>query len=142
MNDNFNAFMAQSAIQYKEVEYVASNRFLDEKGNPISWKIKILSETELDKLKNQCKKRIVDEKTRRTTIETDTDKLTDLLVENCVVYPNLNNANLQDSYKAVGAIDLAKKMLMPGEYADLALAINQAMGFKCDMGEKIKYVKN
>ena len=119
MNDNFNAFMAQSAIQYKEVEYVASNRFLDEKGNPISWKIKILSETELDKLKNQCKKRIVDEKTRRTTIETDTDKLTDLLVENCVVYPNLNNANLQDSYKAVGAIDLAKKMLMPGEYAGI-----------------------
>lgn len=33
------------------------------------------------------------------------------MIENSVIYPNLNNAQLQDSYGAVGAIDLAKKCL-------------------------------
>ena len=35
MTDNLKAFMAESAIQYKEVDYVASERFIDEKNNPI-----------------------------------------------------------------------------------------------------------
>lgn len=56
MTDNLKAFMAESAIQYKEVDYVASERFIDEKNNPIPWKLRILTETELSKLKAQCKK--------------------------------------------------------------------------------------
>ena len=31
------------------------------------------------------------------------------MIENTVIYPNLNNAELQNSYGAIGAIDLAKK---------------------------------
>ena len=121
MSDNLKAFMAESAIQYKEVDYVASERFIDEKNNPIPWKLRILTETELSKLKAQCKKRVTNPKTQQSYIETDSSKLADLMIENSVIYPNLNNAQLQDSYGAVGAIDLAKKMLIPGEYNDLIL---------------------
>ena len=35
MADNFKAFMAENAIKYNEVEYVASERFVDENGKPI-----------------------------------------------------------------------------------------------------------
>lgn len=142
MADNLKAFMAESAIRYKEAEYVVSDRFKDENGNSIAWRIKILTENEIDKLRNQCKKRVVDPKTRQSHIETDTGKLSDLMVENCVVYPNLNDATLQDSYGAIGAIELAKTMLMPGEYSDLALAINEANGFASGMADKIKRAKN
>lgn len=31
MSDNLKAFMAESAIKYKEVDYIASERFIDEK---------------------------------------------------------------------------------------------------------------
>lgn len=142
MTDNLKAFMAESAIQYKEVDYVASERFIDEKNNPIPWKLRILTETELSKLKAQCKKRLTNPKTQQSYIETDSSKLADLMIENSVIYPNLNNAQLQDSYGAVGAIDLAKKMLIPGEYNDLILAVNEANGFNSGMAEKIKRAKN
>jgi hypothetical protein len=142
MTDNLKAFMAESAIQYKEVDYVASERFIDEKNNPIPWKLRILTETELSKLKAQCKKRVTNPKTQQSYIETDSSKLADLMIENSVIYPNLNNAQLQDSYGAVGAIDLAKKMLIPGEYNDLILAVNEANGFNSGMAEKIKRAKN
>lgn len=141
MTDNLKAFMAESAIQYKEVDYVASERFIDEKNNPIPWKLRILTETELSKLKAQCKKRVTNPKTQQSYIETDSSKLADLMIENSVIYPNLNNAQLQDSYGAVGAIDLAKKMLIPGEYNDLILAVNEANGFNSGMAEKIKRAK-
>lgn len=142
MTDNLKAFMAESAIQYKEVDYIASERFIDEKNNPIPWKLRILTETELSKLKAQCKKRVTNPKTQQSYIETDSSKLADLMIENSVIYPNLNNAQLQDSYGAVGAIDLAKKMLIPGEYNDLILAVNEANGFNSGMAEKIKRAKN
>lgn len=142
MSDNLKAFMAESAIQYKEVDYVASERFIDEKNNPIPWKLRILTETELSKLKAQCKKRVTNPKTQQSYIETDSSKLADLMIENSVIYPNLNNTQLQDSYGAVGAIDLAKKMLIPGEYNDLILAVNEANGFNSGMAEKIKRAKN
>lgn len=142
MSDNLKAFMAESAIQYKEVDYVASERFIDEKNNPIPWKLRILTETELSKLKAQCKKRVTNPKTQQSYIETDSSKLADLMIENSVIYPNLNNAELQNSYGAIGAIDLAKKMLIPGEYNDLILAVNEANGFNSGMAEKIKRAKN
>ena len=142
MTDNLKAFMAESAIKYDVVNYIASERFVDEKGNPIPWRIKILNETQLDKLKSQCKKRVYNPKTQQTQIETDTSKLADLMIENSVIYPNLNNAELQNSYSAIGAIELAKKMLIPGEYNDLILAVNEANGFKSGMEEKIKRAKN
>ena len=142
MSDNLKAFMAESAIKYKEVDYIASERFIDEKGNPIPWKIKILTATELSKLKAQCKKRVTNPKTQQSYIETDSAKLADLMIENTVIYPNLNNAELQNSYGAIGAIDLAKKMLIPGEYNDLILAVNEENGFESGMEAKIKRAKN
>lgn len=142
MASNLKAFMAESAIQFKEVEYVASDRFRDENGNPIAWKLRILKESEIDKLRSQCQKRVVDPKTRQSHIETDTNKLMDLMLENCVVYPNLNDRALQDSYKSIGAVELAKNMLIPGEYTDLIMAIQEANGFDSGMGEKIKRAKN
>ena len=88
------------------------------------------------------REKTIDKKTGRTVIETNAEKLNDLMVEECVIYPNLNDAQLQDSYGAVGAGDLVKKMLIPGEYTDLVFAINESNGFDSGMVEKIKRAKN
>lgn len=93
-------------------------------------------------MKAQCKKRVTNPKTQQSYIETDSAKLADLMIENTIIYPNLNNAELQNSYGAIGAIDLAKKMLIPGEYNDLILAVNEANGFESGMEAKIKRAKN
>lgn len=142
MADNFKAFMAENAIKYNEVEYVASERFVDENGKPIPWRFRILTEAENNKIRNQCIRRVTDAKTRQTTTEVNRDKYNDMLIEKCVIYPNLNDAALQESYGAVGAVELAKTMLMPGEYTDLILAVDEANDFESGMAEKIRRVKN
>lgn len=142
MADNFKAFMAENAIKYNEVEYVASERFVDENGKPIPWRFRILTEAESQKIRAKCKKRVTDARTRQTSIETDNEKYNDLMIEQCVIYPNLNDAALQESYGAVGAAELARTMLLPGEYADLSMAITEANSFDSGMADKIKRVKN
>lgn len=142
MADNFKAFMAENAIKYKEVEYIASERFVDENGKPILWRFRTLTEAESQKLRAKCKRRVTDARTRQTSIETDNEKYNDLMIEQCVIYPNLNDAALQESYGAVGAAELARTMLLPGEYADLSMAITEANGFDSGMADKIKRVKN
>lgn len=142
METNLKAFMAENAIKYTEAEFAASKRFVDEDGEPIMWRLRILPQQEFDKLRQSCRKRVIDAKTRAASIEMDADKLNDLLVEKCIVYPNLNDAALQESYGAIGAVELAKTMLLPGEYADLMSAIVEAHGFESDMKDKIKLVKN
>lgn len=142
MADNFKAFMAENAIKYNEVEYVASERFVDENSKPIPWRFRILTEAESQKIRAKCKKRVTDARTRQTSIETDNEKYNDLMIEQCVIYPNLNDAALQESYGAVGAAELARTMLLPGEYANLSMAITEANGFDSGMADKIKRVKN
>ena len=59
-----------------------------------------------------------------------------------MTYPNLNSEELQNSYNAVGAGELVRLMLTPGEYSDLFQAVMQANNFEAGMDEKIKAVKN
>lgn len=137
------AFLSENAIKPENVKVVVSNRFLDEDKNPIAFELCIINNTEYENLVRQCKRKVpMQGNPKQTVIETDYDKVVDLLVEACVVYPNLNDVELQDDYKAVGAIDTAKKMLTPGEYNDLSGAIQQAIGFEVGMEDKIKKAKN
>lgn len=126
----------------QEASFVVSKRFKDENGEPEAWRVKILDQQTMDKLEKQCTKKIVDLKTRISTEKTDYGKLIDTLIENYVVYPNLNDVTLQEYYGTVGALETAKKMLLPGEYATLADGILAAQGYDTDMSEKIKEAKN
>ena len=142
MADNFKAFMAENAVKCNEVEYVVSDRFMDENGEPIPWRLRILTEKENNQLRNQCRRKVTNAATKQTTTETDVQKYNDLLAEKCIAYPNLNDAELQESYGVIGAAELLKIMLLPGEYADLMQAISQANGFESGMADKIRRVKN
>ena len=135
---DFKAFMADSAlpIEAETVGYVASKRFPGENGDPVEWRIRAIT------TEQEAKKRTLIPGTRETKTEIDYDTYISAMICACVVYPNLNDAELQNSYGAVGAADLLRKMLTPGEYADLALAVQQNNGFDAGMADKIQKVKN
>ena len=59
-----------------------------------------------------------------------------------IVYPNLDDAELQDSWGTIGAEDTLKAMLTPGELTDLYSAVAQVCDFEAGMDDKIKRVKN
>ena len=140
--DNLKSFLAENAIKPADVEYVASQRFLDGNRKPVAWRLRVLTSEESDILLKSCKTKEFVPGTRDIKISTDNDKFVTELITACVTYPNLNDANLQTSYNAIGAADLIHKMLTPGEYADLGNTVQQANGFEVGMQDKIKKAKN
>lgn len=140
---NLSAFMAQNAIQPEEIEFVASKRFVDENGKPIPWKIRCITSTEDEALRKVCTKRVpIPGKRNQYTQEVDYNLYLGKLAVACTVFPDLNDAELQDSYGVMGADVLLKTMLTPGEYVNYLTKIQEINGFDVDMQDLVDEVKN
>ena len=74
--------------------------------------------------------------------ETDYDLYTGKLAVACTVWPNLNDAALQDSYKVLGAEALLKAMLTNGEYANYVEKVQEVCGFTTTFQEEVDEAKN
>lgn len=135
-------FLVENAIKAENVKYPASERFLDHDKKPLEWELRVLTNDESDEILKRCKKKELTPNKQDFKIVTDNDKFITELMCACVVYPNLNDVVLQESYGAVGADDVLKKMLTPGEFNDLSFAVQEANGYKLGMGDKIKQAKN
>ena len=139
---NLTAFLAQNAMKVENEKYVASKRFVDE-GKPIEWEICGITGEEDEALRKACTKRMpVPGKRNMYTPETDFPLYVARLVTKCVVYPNLNDVDVQNSYGVMGAEALVKAMLTPGEYADLGAKIQEINGFNVPLDEAVDEAKN
>lgn len=142
MAENLSAFLKQNVEVVNETEYVASKRIKDANGEPIAWKIKTLATDETEKMRKKYTKRITDRITRQSEERFDTTAYNEELLSKVITYPNLYDAELQDSWGVTEPVDLVKVMLTPGEYADLLAAATEAQGFDVGMEDKVKEVKN
>lgn len=139
---NFAVFMAGNAAQNDVVKYVASKRFVDKK-KPVEWELKAI-DSDLDEIiRKECTKKVpIAGKRGQFTQETDTDKYIAKMCVHCVVYPNLNDAELQDSYGVKSGEALLKKMLLPGEYTELKAKVMEVNGYDMSMEELVDEAKN
>lgn len=142
MEENLQSFLAENAILSENVKYVASRRFVNKERKPIEWELRVMTNDESDEILKGCKKKEFIPGTRDYKTVTDHEKFAAELACACVVYPNLNSEALQNSYGAVGAVDLLKKMLTPGEFTDLLYTVQETNGYKVGMADKIKKAKN
>ncbi len=140
---NLTAFLAENAIKVENIKYPASKRFIDENGKPMEWEIACITSTEDEKLRKECTKRIpVPGKRGQFTMDTDYNLYLGRLAARCTVFPNLDDAELQNSYGVMGSDALLKTMLTPGEYADYLAKIQEVNGFDISFEEKVEEVKN
>ncbi|WP_330676803.1 phage tail assembly chaperone [Romboutsia lituseburensis] len=140
---SLSAFLSQNAIKIENEKHVVSKRFLDENKEPIKWEIQSINSQEDELLRKSCTKRLpIPGKKNQFTNETDYTKYVGLLAVKCTVYPNLNDAQLQDSYGVMGADELLKNMLSPGEYADYLNLVQKINGFEQSFEEKVEEAKN
>lgn len=140
---NLSSFLKQNALQQENVKYVASQRFLDENQKPIEWEIKTINSKDDELLrKTAMKKTQIVGKRGQYTQEIDTNKYMGLLACACTVFPNLNDAELQNSYGVMCADELLKAMLLPGEYADYLLKVQEICGFDKSTQELVDEAKN
>lgn len=135
------AFFAQNQVKQENIKFVISKRFLDEQGKPIEWELRALDTEESEAIKKECTRR-VKVGGNRFAVEVDEDKMGGKMAAACVVYPDLNDAALQDSYKVMGADQLLKKMLSMGEYATLAKKITELNGLNESMDDLVEEAKN
>ena len=139
---NFAAFMAGNAKTIDTVEYVVSKRFV-EKNEPIKWVFKPIGSDLDEALRKECTKKVpIAGKRGQYNQETDTDKYIAKMCVACTVYPNLNDAELQDSYGVKSGEELLRKMLLPGEYTDLKTKIMEINGYDLSMDELVDEAKN
>lgn len=139
---DFSAFMAGNAVKDETVKYVASKRFVV-KGKPVAWELRAVDSDLDEAIRKECTKKIpIAGKRGQYTQETDTDKYIARMCVACIVYPNLNDAELQDSYGVKSGDALLKKMLLPGEYTELKAKVMEINGYDMSMEELVDEAKN
>lgn len=140
---SLSAFLAENALPIENIKFVASKRFLGADKKPIEWEIKTITGTDDEALRKSCAKRVpIPGKKNQYQKETDYDMYLGKLAVACTVFPDLNNKELQDSYKVMGAEALLKTMLTPGEYADYISKIQEVCGFDTSLQEDVDEAKN
>lgn len=94
-------------------------------------------------MRKACTKRVpIPGKRNQFTLETDYNLYLGKLAAMCTAYPNLNDAELQNSYGVMGADALLKTMLTPGEYADYLTKIQEVNGFEITFEDAVDEAKN
>ena len=137
------AFLAENALPVENIKFAASRRFLSPDKKPMEWEIKAISSTEDEALRKACTKRVpVPGKKNQFQRELDADAYLGKLAVACTVFPNLNDKELQDSYKVMGGEALLKAMLTPGEYAAYVEKVQEVCGFSTPIQDEVDEAKN
>lgn len=108
-------------------ERVISDRFVDDNGNPIPFRVRAIPQEVNDQLINKYTvtvkgKNGQHEKLNKTAYQS-------ALVVACCVQPDFNAKDLCDAYGVVNPITLPGKMLFAGEFAQLTSFIMEVNNF-------------
>lgn len=141
MTKSFDAFLKTNKIEKENELIPVSKSFVDEDGNPILWEVRQLSNDEMKYIKKTCVKQNRD-KRGNVTVETDTDKMVGLMAAMSTVYPDLKNAELQNSYGVMGEVALLEAMLSAGELLAYEQEVNRINGFDVSFDDKVEEAKN
>lgn len=138
---NLSAFFATEMEQISNEFVVVTERAKDAEGNPIPWEIRALPNKEIKTIRKECttvkrnKKGVPQE-------EFDATKFEMKLCAACVVFPNLLDAELQDSWGVRTPEELLGKMLLSGEQDVLSQAVMAINGYAMDFEEEVETAKN
>ena len=138
--DNLTAFLAENVEKLENKKVIISKRFKDPKTKkPIEWELKQLTGEDNQNLQRQAMyQRNVN---GRMVREMDEIKYVMLRIAESVVFPDLNNAALQDSYGVKTPIALLSKMLSAKELDYLASQVND-LSSEDDINDAVKDAKN
>ncbi len=139
---NLSAFMRSNVEQIENAKFAASPRFKGEDGKPMEWEICCISADEYARIRSSCIKQVpVVGKKGQFTQQLDTYAFQAKVCARCTVVPDLNNAELQDSWGVATPHELLGKMLIGGEFDDYVTEVFRINGFKTE-NELVDEAKN
>jgi hypothetical protein len=135
--------MKANKIQKQNVMHPVTKSLVDENGEPLLWEIKPLTTKENEHIRESCTIEVpVKGKPNVFRPKVDMEKYQTKMVCAAIVSPNLNDAELQNSYGVMSAEELIKEMVdNPAEYTDLTVFIQKLSGFKT-LQEEVDEAKN
>lgn len=120
-------------------EVIISDRFKDENGKPLPFKLRKIDSETSEALMKRCRRK--ERVNGQIITEVDNAKYTKLLVLACVVSPNFKDSEMCDFYKVINPEDVPSRMLSIGEFSRLSDEIMKFNDF--DTPEEIENeVKN
>ena len=140
---NFSLFMKGNKAQKKNVMHPVTKSLVDENGDPLLWEIKPLTTKENEHIRESCTIEVpVKGKPGHYRPKVDMGKYQAKMMCAAIVNPDLNNAELQNSYGVMTPEDLLQEMVDdPAEYTDLAVFVQKISGFKT-LQEDVNDAKN
>ena len=135
-------FLAGNVEKRENKKIVVSNRFKDAKGNPIPWEIRSISANEDELIRKECTKNVPIVGKRNQYRQTfDSNAYLTTLAVKSVVFHDLNDAELQNSYNVMGAEQLIVTMLYKDEF-DILTEQLVADSQTEDINELVEEAKN
>lgn len=128
---SLNGFFKENVEELKNTFYPASKRMKDENGKPIKWEIRFIPNPIMSKIK--------EDRANGTISQIEAGLR---MAVAAIVYPDLNNAALQDSYGVKNPKDLLSAMLSSAELDKLEEVVVEANGYTEDFNEKVEKAKN
>ena len=130
------AFM-QPPVTDETKEIIISQRFTDEDGKVVPFKIRVISQ-EVNEAIRKRSSRPAKKNGMVVGESLDTEKFGKELIVACTVSPNFRDSELCSYYKTVDPLEVPGKMLTAGEYNKLIRAINIFNGFITDDGDDVE----
>lgn len=134
-------FLKQNTIPVENQEVEVSKRFKDDAGNTVKFEIKSISNEMDDALRKQNTRQV--KKAKGVIVpELDQQKYFVDLVLKSLVYPDLDDKELQDSWGVMDSRELINAMLLPGEYTALLQEVQKINGWDINIEDIKEEVKN
>lgn len=137
-------FLSGNKKKRTTTKYAATSTLCDEKGKPLEWEIRALTTVENDKIRDSCSYEVpVTGKKNMFRTKVDTSKYVAKMICAAVVFPDLNDETLQNSYGVMNPEDLIRAMVdLPAEYDALATFVQEYSGFDVSLDDKVDQAKN
>ena len=141
---NLSLFLKKNKKVRGNVKYAATKSLCDENGKPLEWEIRPLTTTESEDIRASVTTEVqVTGKPGLYRQKVDGNLYAAKLIAASVVFPDLYNKELQDSYGVKTPEDLLKEMIdNPGEYNAFGDFVQKLSGIGETMDEKVKEAKN
>lgn len=141
---NLSLFLKKNKKVRTNTFYAATKSLCDEKGEPIKWEIKALTTKESEEIRESCTTEIpVTGKPGYYRPKVNTKQYIARLIAASVVFPDLYNEELQDSYGVRTPEDLLKELVDdPVEYEEFAKFVQSFTGLDETLSDKVEEAKN
>lgn len=140
----FSKFMKANKIAKENEKYAPTSSLQDENGKPLEWEFKQITSKENEVLRDSCTIEVqVKGKPNLYRPKVNTAEYLAKMIVASTVYPDLYDAELQDSYGVKTPEELLYAMVdNAGEYQDLTVWMQKFQGFTKSLEEKVDEAKN